>query len=74
MEKPTYYDEGIAINPETGEFDESLLTPEQLKEVRKMAAMMLPDGRQTKKKKGCNRKPKKKIKRPKQFGKNKKKK
>ena len=61
----------IGIDPETGEFDIDLV-PESIRDqVYAMAKGMIA---QQPKRKGCHRKPKKKKKVPKTFGKNKKKK
>ena len=66
----------VGIDPETGEFDMDMV-PENLQDaVKRMAQAMSSDDSILKrgKIKGCNRKRKKKVKKPKTFGKNKKKK
>jgi hypothetical protein len=63
-------DIGVAIDPESGEFDISLLPENEQKRIMKMANNMImnqPGKKQQKKKKP-------RVKKPKTFGKNKKKK
>lgn len=62
----------IAINPETGEFDLSRLSAMEQAEVRKMANSMIMKKKHPSSKSLRKKKPK--VKKPKTFGKNKKKK
>jgi len=66
----------VGIDPETGEFDINLVPEEMRETVKRMAQAMSSDGSilHRGKIKGCNRKKKPRVKKPKTWAKNKKRK
>jgi hypothetical protein len=71
--------QGVAIDPETGEFNPDLIPEEMRESVERMAKYMIDkkmikNQMKSDRKSGCNRKKKPRVKQPKTYGKNKKKK